>query len=61
MVWSLAGIRDFALLNPDWLWITTSFLFPWTWSDQDLRLHFPLLYIVEVPGMYSTHITWFKK
>ena len=61
MFWTLVGIRDFAVLNPDWLWITASFLFPWTWSGQDLRLNFPWLNFVVVPGLHSSHITWFKK
>jgi len=26
-----------------------------------LEVELPWLYYVEVPGMHSTHITWFKK
>jgi len=61
MVWSLAGLRHLAVLNPDRLWIRASFLFPWTWSGQILRLNFPWLYFVVVPGLHSSNITWFRK
>ena len=59
--WVPAGIRDFAVLILDWLWITPNFLFPQAWRSQGLRLNFPWLYYVEVPGMHSTHLTWYNK
>jgi len=60
MVLSLAGIRDFALLYPNWLWITPSFLFLRTWSTQGLRFHIHLLYRVIKKDGLNFVILYFK-